>query len=164
GPLVSGSGSPAQRTAHTFGRILQPFLQPQIERLVVKPLSLPLGHGLEPRVDSRFDRTLTQQIGTKPVNRIDPSLFQLGQGEVEIPPFETAVNRLLARLLETRAQPKFQLAGGFFREGHGDQTVDRGMAAGEHGNDPIDEFRRLAGSGGSLNYQVVTEPGANQLA
>src|SRR5690349_10865149 len=81
-----------QRPADAFRRVLETLLKPTIERCPEQPFRLPFREHPEQRIDTRFHRPLTQQVGAEAVDRADVRLL-----EVLHRTFEALDRRLVAR-------------------------------------------------------------------
>jgi len=60
-------------------------------------------------------------------------------------------------LLEALPQPELQLARSLFRERHRHDLRHRGLPAGKHAQDAIDELGSLAGARGRLDDQRIVK-------
>ena len=156
--IVAAERRATQRTPDACRRIGELLLQPAPERVVEQPRRRRLGQDLEERVDAGLHRPLAEQLGAESMDGADVRFFQPGQRGIE----QTAGGPAGDRgplTIETFAQSQLQLARGFFREGHGDDLVDRGASFREDANDAAHELGRLAGTGSGLDDQRLVERG-----
>ena len=137
-------------------RILQRLLQPRAERAIVETIRLRLGQHGEQRIDARLDRPLAQQLRAEAVNRVDVRFLERLEGFFQQPAY-LVIRRHGALLLQPFPEPQLQLAGGLLGERHGDDLLHRRAPGREHAQDAIDELRRLAGAGRSLDDERVVE-------
>ena len=136
-------------------------MEPCPESAGIQPIGLRLGQHPEQRVHARFHGPLAEQVGAKSVDGIDVRLLERLERM-----FEALSDLLVGRratgdrrtlVFERLAQAQLELAGSLFRERHGDDPGHRRAARREDPQDAVDQFGRLARSGGRLDDERVVE-------
>ena len=72
--------------------------------------------------------------------------------------------RGIARAVEFLAKTKLQFAGGLVGKGDGNDAIDGGEAAGQHGDNARDQLGGFAGAGRGFDQQAFGQRSANALA
>ena len=174
-----GARRAPERSAHSFGRVFEDLLQPEIESLAVQPLRVGVEEDFKMRIDPRLDRALAKQIRTEAVDRADMGFFEMLESMFKVPtPIRdsgfgildlawvrgTLRAEVLAGLLEALTQAKLELAGSLLGKRDGYDLIDVSTRFRQDVDDTVDELGRLAGAGCSFDDERFVERRTNSLA
>jgi hypothetical protein len=154
----------AERALDAFRWIGKLALQPVVERFVVQACRLGFGQNVKQRIDPRFYRTLPEQIRAKTVNGADLGFFEPAERAVEPVALRGSAFGCRSCPFERLAQTKLELAGGLFREGHGDDPSHFGPAGLDDPDDAAHQLGGFAGAGGGFDNQSLIERRGDLLA